>query len=677
MQNENSFTDLFRIDDPSYVEEIARKEYTCGSFEVSFEKQRLLCVRELRKQWMGCMNCGCRQQIYYVHGTSSEPLGALACSVKCAEILRTRRWKTVHDGSVPWPVQLKCCLANQIVLGSPIPRTETANSTTRNEKIADNLDEGNGVLVRTYTHLFSAIDKLQRQLAQVKRDSVDPIEKRLVAWISSFESWIEGAGKMNGAEFRMQLGLQINLLADIPAGKTAEDIRRTLESIQSISPATVDTYTDKQNELQPSRNILSLDGGGMRGIITAIVLAAMQEEIRRQTGNRHAKLQDYFDLVIGTSTGSILAGGIFLLDMTTHQIREYYRKFGSEIFSTRNEIVSSSVDPLRPMIVKYHDLPVSKFFLDETRNLRLDEKPCAFDEKGPRKVRVAFTSVEISTGKPRLVLFRNYKLETNGPSGTTDNNNDNKTLDGTNEAFVWEAMRCSTSALSYFHPYSREYALMYRNPDTGRSEYAQSKLDDVNGTYKRYTNRQFILDHITKEGHKGETLRKKVIHGDKFLNSSTVMLDGGVMANNPALMACVEAGDIWRDERTANLISIGTGDPPATPNNIWNPQKNPAPMDLGYFGRQNILGAFKELLNKALVYTAAETADTEFVLSSIQPSLASYFRINVPLDRPIEMSMHDAETIRYLTDVAEQWVHSVDGSTLIRNAVSKIIVGRK
>ena len=50
-------------------------------------------------------------------------------------------------------------------------------------------------------------------------------------------------------------------------------------------------------------NILSIDGGGIRGIIPAIVLA----EIEKNTGSKIANL---FDLIAGTSTGGILALGL-------------------------------------------------------------------------------------------------------------------------------------------------------------------------------------------------------------------------------------------------------------------------------------------------------------------------------------------------------------------------------
>lgn len=51
------------------------------------------------------------------------------------------------------------------------------------------------------------------------------------------------------------------------------------------------------------RRVLSIDGGGIRGIIPATIL----REIERRTGKRIAEM---FDLIAGTSTGGILALGL-------------------------------------------------------------------------------------------------------------------------------------------------------------------------------------------------------------------------------------------------------------------------------------------------------------------------------------------------------------------------------
>ena len=53
------------------------------------------------------------------------------------------------------------------------------------------------------------------------------------------------------------------------------------------------------------RRLLSLDGGGIRGIIPALVLAHLE----RQMG---APTSELFDLIVGISTGGILALGLSL-----------------------------------------------------------------------------------------------------------------------------------------------------------------------------------------------------------------------------------------------------------------------------------------------------------------------------------------------------------------------------
>ena len=77
--------------------------------------------------------------------------------------------------------------------------------------------------------------------------------------------------------------------------------------------------------------ILSIDGGGIRGVIPATVLVAIEE----RTGKRIAEL---FDLIAGTSTGGILALGLTLDDgngspqHSADDLRGLYLDRGAEIF---------------------------------------------------------------------------------------------------------------------------------------------------------------------------------------------------------------------------------------------------------------------------------------------------------------------------------------------------------
>ncbi|HVL68616.1 MAG TPA: patatin-like phospholipase family protein [Vicinamibacterales bacterium] len=71
--------------------------------------------------------------------------------------------------------------------------------------------------------------------------------------------------------------------------------------------------------------ILSLDGGGIRGVFSAAILAAIEEDL-------NIRLADHFDLIAGTSTGGIIALGLGL-GLRPADILGFYLEHGPRIFS--------------------------------------------------------------------------------------------------------------------------------------------------------------------------------------------------------------------------------------------------------------------------------------------------------------------------------------------------------
>jgi len=55
------------------------------------------------------------------------------------------------------------------------------------------------------------------------------------------------------------------------------------------------------------KRILSLDGGGVRGLISLGFLQRVEAILRQRSGRNDFRLADYFDLIGGTSTGSLIA----------------------------------------------------------------------------------------------------------------------------------------------------------------------------------------------------------------------------------------------------------------------------------------------------------------------------------------------------------------------------------
>lgn len=79
------------------------------------------------------------------------------------------------------------------------------------------------------------------------------------------------------------------------------------------------------------KRLLSIDGGGLAGLIPAEALILIEKQLDDLTGQQ-LPLCDRFDLIGGTSTGAILAAGLSL-GLKAAQLRDFYVNFGKGIFS--------------------------------------------------------------------------------------------------------------------------------------------------------------------------------------------------------------------------------------------------------------------------------------------------------------------------------------------------------
>lgn len=69
------------------------------------------------------------------------------------------------------------------------------------------------------------------------------------------------------------------------------------------------SVTDKLNKTGP-RKLLTIDGGGIRGMLSVEVLARIEQILRDAHDDQQLKLCDYFDYIAGTSTGAIIAAAL-------------------------------------------------------------------------------------------------------------------------------------------------------------------------------------------------------------------------------------------------------------------------------------------------------------------------------------------------------------------------------
>ena len=113
----------------------------------------------------------------------------------------------------------------------------------------------------------------------------------------------------------------------------------------------------QQQEFQ----ILSLDGGGIRGLFSAALLTSIEEDLR-------TTIVDHFDLIAGTSTGGIIALGLGL-GMRPREIVEFYLRHGSRIF--RNPLEART---LRQWFrAKYSAAPLARALRDVFKDQSLSQ----------------------------------------------------------------------------------------------------------------------------------------------------------------------------------------------------------------------------------------------------------------------------------------------------------------
>ncbi len=74
------------------------------------------------------------------------------------------------------------------------------------------------------------------------------------------------------------------------------------------------------------KRILTIDGGGIKGVFPAALLATVEDAIGDNIAN-------YFDLIVGTSTGGIIALGLGL-GLSAKEVLAFYEKYGPTIFKS-------------------------------------------------------------------------------------------------------------------------------------------------------------------------------------------------------------------------------------------------------------------------------------------------------------------------------------------------------
>lgn len=137
--------------------------------------------------------------------------------------------------------------------------------------------------------------------------------------------------------------------------------------------------------------ILTIDGGGIRGLIPATILERLEQKLCQKSGREHAHLADYFDMIAGTSTGGLLTCIYLAPDDTgaaprfsAHDAVQLYLTKGADIFHAP---LWKQIQSLWGVLdERYPTKPFERIIADYVGDLCLSDllKPClitAYDLK--------------------------------------------------------------------------------------------------------------------------------------------------------------------------------------------------------------------------------------------------------------------------------------------------------
>jgi len=174
--------------------------------------------------------------------------------------------------------------------------------------------------------------------------------------------------------------------------------------------------------------ILSIDGGGIRGIVPAVVLAHLEETLQQLSHNPDTRLVDFFDLFAGASTGSMIIAG--LLAPSKDNRPAYSAKEIVDLYFDNAEVIfqDSILQDIKSVAgllnVKYNPDGIESVFQEYFPDTELKEllKP------------TLIPVYDLTRGKN--YFFRQQKAQV-----STRHN-----------FYLKDVLRCATSAITYFPP---------------------------------------------------------------------------------------------------------------------------------------------------------------------------------------------------------------------------------
>ena len=224
--------------------------------------------------------------------------------------------------------------------------------------------------------------------------------------------------------------------------------------------------------------ILSIDGGGIKGVFPAFFLTLIEDELKNREDGK-TKIFQHFDLITGTSTGGIIAIAL-ALGISAKEIYQLYLENAKKIFGNKKYIWWGQIT----------NAAHERDFLEKLVRNKFKEAYGSDPILGDCKTDVCIPIYDLIRGNPSVLKTKYHK-----------------SFERDYHIPAYQVAMATSAAPTYFSPYTSVYT-------------------DLNGTKKDFVNK----------------------------------VDGGIMANNPTLVAVLEALKAFKVELSdLEILSIGTG----------------------------------------------------------------------------------------------------------------------
>ncbi|KAI6752499.1 hypothetical protein HG530_013868 [Fusarium avenaceum] len=249
-------------------------------------------------------------------------------------------------------------------------------------------------------------------------------------------------------------------------------------------------HPDRVKPKAAGPRVLALDGGGVRGIVELLVL----RQIERHVGYGIA-IHELFDLVVGTSTGGIVALGVFHKHWSTDDAIKKFQALAKRAFTPRLGLGNSFT---RAIAQPFYEFQYTSEGIEQALQRSFGNSNlfgASVDSSSSNRLKtggkdwVKVGVVSCLQGRTQPTLIANYSRNTvtnSGEGKDTDGDcwqrltssslpledNLSREDEPSKDFKIWEAARATSAAPTFFQPYvhpetKRTYvdgALIYNNP---------------------------------------------------------------------------------------------------------------------------------------------------------------------------------------------------------------------